>query len=375
MPLTEPVSVKNCMQIREAVSRSCIQMRAAVVSAFGTPRVADFPPPEPAAGRQVLDVLAAGVNHVDLARAAGAFYVPPPPFPWVAGTDGVGLTAEGRRVYFEGCIAPFGALAEQTLVAEDALVDIPDGVASEIGAALGNAGLAAWLGLHSAAEFERGERVLVLGATGTVGSLAVQLARLGGAATIVAAGRSRARLERARELGADAVVELEQAGSLARRLAAAAPEGFDVVIDALWGDAARSALAVARTGCRHVQLGHIAGPTATLPAVALRAKHVSLIGFAVFHASKELRRHAYSELTALAIRGQLRIDVEALPLANVERAWQLQREGAGRKLVIVIDAAGSPLEPVPDARTRPPRPSNRAKAGARRARSTPRAAG
>jgi NADPH:quinone reductase-like Zn-dependent oxidoreductase len=310
-------------------------IRAAVVDAFGTPKLGTFRAPEDAEGQLVLDVTAAGVNHVDLAKTAGAFYRPLPPFPWIAGTDGVGVTADRRRVYFEECVSPFGSMAERTLVAEDAVFEVPDSVPGEVAAALGNAGLASWLSLHWAGKLRSGDRVLVLGATGAVGSLAVQLARLAGAKTVIAAGRSPTRLERALDLGADAVVELDPAGSFAERLEAAAHDGVDIVVDPLWGEPALAALAAAREGCRHVQLGHICGLSVSLPAIALRAKHVSLIGFAVFHAPGELRRRAYSELTMLAAQGELRVDVEAIPLAEVERAWQLQREGAGRKLVVV----------------------------------------
>jgi NADPH:quinone reductase-like Zn-dependent oxidoreductase len=317
-------------------------MRAAVVNEFGAPSYGPFDEPTAGDGQLVLDVLAAGVNHVDLAKCGGAFYRAVPPFPWVAGSDGVGRTKDGRRAYFDETIAPFGAMAERTLVSADRLFDVAEGVEDAVAAALGNAGLAAWLSLRWAAELQPGESVLVLGATGAVGSLAVQVARLARAGRVVGSAPASPRLRRLLELGADEVVESDPNDSLGRRMRAAAPPGFDVVVDPVWGEPALAALGAAAHGCRHIQVGHVSAPTITLRAAALRENRVSLIGFATFHVPIELRRSAYLDLTDCAARGEIEVDLETLPLSEVERAWREQAAGPVRKLVIVPRVGASP---------------------------------
>ena len=210
-------------------------------------------------------------------------------------------------------------MAEQALVPEAALFDVADGVEPALAAALGNAGLAAWLALEWRARLQPGETVLVLGATGTVGRLAVQSAKALGAGRVIAAARD---VERLAGLGADAVVGLD------------APEPADVIIDPLWGEPALAAMRAARPRARHVQVGHMASATLELPAPLVRSGALDIMGFAGFQPPPEVRRAAYLRLTELAGQGAITLAVDVFALADVAQAWERQREGPQVKLVI-----------------------------------------
>lgn len=191
-------------------------VKAAVLHEHGSaPRFGAFTGPSPKSGHVVIDVTAAALHHLDLHKATGTFYTGPPPLPSVVGTDGVGQLGDGRRVYFDTTVAPYGSMAERALAPEEALFEIADGVDDAIAAALGNTGLAAWLALAWRSRLKPGETVLVLGATGAVGTVAVQAAKILGAGRVVAAARPNERLARLLERGADAIVELDGDGDLA----------------------------------------------------------------------------------------------------------------------------------------------------------------
>ena len=311
-------------------------MDAAVLTEPGTPSFAQFDEPAAGPGQAVVDVRVAGVNPVDVAIAAGAF-VTQPPFPSVAGREGVG-TVDGRRVYFNGCVAPFGSMAERTLVPADALLDVPDGLDDGLAVAMGIAGLAAWLPLQWRARLQPGETVLVLGASGVLGTIAVQAAKLLGAGRVVAAARDAESLRRVADLGADATVDLSGTSSvaeLAARLRDAAGGGVDVTIDPLWGVPALAAMGAARRGMRHVQIGHAAAAAAELPAGPFRESMVDLLGYTTRHVPAEVVARGWADLTAHAAAGRVHVDVDRAPLVDVGRVWQRQVASAHRKLVLV----------------------------------------
>lgn len=313
-------------------------MRAAVLTELGSlPEYADFSAPVAGEGEMVLDVLAAGVHHLDLLKASGAFYLTPPPLPSVLGTDGVGRDADGRRYYFDACVSPYGSWAQTTLVQREHLFEPADDVDDHTAAALGNTGMAAWLALSWRAELRPGESVLVLGANGALGSVAVAAAKLLGAGTVVAADRDETRLLRAVDRGADATVLLNHADLATALRAASGPaeRGYDVIIDPLWGATAVPAMAASAHNARYIQLGHKAAATTELPAAAVRSVALNLMGFATFHAPVAARREAYRQLTAHAAAGRLPVDVETVPLSDVATAWQRQHAGAGTKLVLL----------------------------------------
>jgi NADPH2:quinone reductase len=308
-----------------------------VLHAYGDPSYGTFADPEPAAGELRLEVRAAGLNHLDLAIASGRFYARTPALPSVVGIDGVGVDRDGRRVYFDEPVAPFGSLAELVLVRADGVLPVDDAVDDRTAAALGNAGVAAMLALTRHGRLAPGERVLVLGGTGAVGQLAVQVARELGASRVVGVGRDAARLARLRDLGADATLTLDEAADpeLVRE-AAGGP--VDVVVDTLWGQPMLDALPATALGARLVQLGQKAGAVAAVPAAALRARLLTVIGSSGVLEPHAARAEAYARLMALARTGALQVATEAVPLSRVEEAWARQRAGAPTKLVVVPDA-------------------------------------
>ena len=310
-------------------------MKAAVLTQTGTiPSYEDFREPEPDSGQAVIEVAAAGVHHLDLAKASGAFG-DPGTLPYVIGADGVGRTSAGRRVFFTSPVSPHGSWAERTVVAEEDLLDLADDVDDVTAAALGNTGLAAWLALTWRAKLQPGQNVLVLGATGALGSIAVQLAKSLGAATVVAADRDPGRLALSRERGADATVTISPDTDLVAAFRSTVGDGgFDVIIDPVWGGPALAAMHVAARGARHIQIGQSAGATLELPAGIVRAARLELLGFAHMDPPAQVRREAYLQLTGLAATGALAVDTMALPLADCQRAWELQQQGAPRKLVL-----------------------------------------
>ncbi|HEU4702345.1 MAG TPA: zinc-binding dehydrogenase [Conexibacter sp.] len=315
-------------------------MHAAVLHAYGaTPVYEPFEEPVAGSGQLVVEVTAAGVNPVDVRKASGTFVSGPPPLPSVVGSEGVGRVAgDGRRVYFGASVAPHGAFAERTLVGEEEPVELPDALDDGVAVALGVSGLAAWLPLAWRAQLRPGETVLVLGATGIVGQLAVQAARLLGAGRVVAAGRDPATLERARALGADATEELG-AGVEGAQLTAAFREAaggdVDVVHDPLWGPPAAAAIEALGVEGRLVQLGQSAGAQATLVSAPIRGRHLDVRGYLNYLVPPDVRRDAYRTLVEHAVAGRLAVEVEPMPLAQVGEAWERVQRSAHRKLVLV----------------------------------------
>src|SRR5439155_13163390 len=189
-------------------------VRAAVLEEYGTPGAGDFQEPVAGKGQAVVEVRAAGLNPVDVAISAGRFYAGKPPLPCVAGREGVGIL-DGRRLYFDAPVLPFGSMAERSLIDPASTYPVPDELDDGVAVALGIAGLAAWLALTWRAALQAGEHVLVLGASGVVGQIAVQGARILGAGRVVAAARSAQELQRSLALGADCTVRLGEARDLA----------------------------------------------------------------------------------------------------------------------------------------------------------------
>jgi NADPH:quinone reductase-like Zn-dependent oxidoreductase len=309
-------------------------MRAAVVNDYGVPAVGEFGEPQAGPGQAVLDVLAAGVNPVDVAIAAGTFYGGRPPLPFVCGREGVGLL-EGSRVYFDAPVVPYGSMAERTLVDPASVYPLADGVSDGVGVAIGIAGLAAWLALMWRAKLQAGEHVLVLGASGIVGQIAVQVARLHGAGRVVAAARSASGIDRALALGADAGVRLDRSETLPAALAQAAGDRIDVVVDPVFGRPFVAALQAASFGARIVHLGTAAAVEATVPSPVLRGKALAILGHTNFAAPPEVRRESYERMADAAAAGEIEVEVDPLPLEMVAEAWRRMAAGSHHKVVLV----------------------------------------
>ena len=260
-------------------------MKAAIVAALGkTPMYGEFDKPAPREGELLVSVRAAALSNLTRGRASGAHYSSAGIYPTIAGTDGVGLTQDGRRVYFAMPEAPFGSLAEFCPIHSRRCVEIPDSVDDITAAAIANPGMSAWAALVERAHLVSGETVLINGATGTAGRIAVQLARHLGAVKVIATGRNAMELEGLKQLGADIVIPFaidaqhpSGATDYEEALKRTFSDGIDLVVDYLWGESARTIiLAIAQaiddgTPIRYVQLGASSGDTIELPGAATQA--------------------------------------------------------------------------------------------------------
>src|SRR5215470_4165531 len=213
-------------------------MKAAVLHALGeSPRFEDFADPQPIEDEVLVHVKAASLKNVDKMMASGSHYDRLPHLPCVCGVDGVGLLDDGTRVYCGGARPPYGMMAERTVVSRAWCLPVPEKLDDVTAAALPNPALSAWLSLAWRAQLRAGETVLILGATGVAGQLAVQIARHLGAGRVVAAGRNRRVFARLPALGADAIVPLDLPDQelTAAFVREAGPNGYDVVLDYVWG--------------------------------------------------------------------------------------------------------------------------------------------
>lgn len=314
-------------------------MKAVVLDAWGqSPVVRDVDEPDVDAGRALLRLRAAGLNPVDLAIASGRFYGPTPEPPFTLGAEAVGDVVEsarfaaGTRVW---CLTTTGGFGEHFTAPEELLVPVPDGISDEVAAAIGIAGLAGWMSVLDRGGLQPGQTVLVLGASGVVGQVAVQAARSRGAGRIIAAARTKEGLERALALGAHWFVPLDE-GDIAKELRDACAPGADLIIDMVWGTPVLAAFEAARARCRLVQVGNAAGATATVTGGTLRGGRLDIRGFSVFTEYPADVARAYGALAQAVASGVVSLQVEALPLIEAPIAWARQANGtAGRKLVLV----------------------------------------
>jgi NADPH:quinone reductase-like Zn-dependent oxidoreductase len=318
-------------------------MYAAVVSAFNAPpRFEQMDAPEPHGEHEVLvDVLASGLHPRVRSQANGSHYTSTDVLPLVPGIDGVGRLADGRNVYFILPDTMMGAMAQQTVIDLRRTVFLADDLDPVMLAAAMNPGMSSWVGLHRRLDFQPGCSVLVMGATGSAGRMAVQIAKHLGAAHVVGAGRDQVLLDALPGLGADATVSLEgDAEQVARRLGEMASE-VDVVIDYLWGaptEAAVTALLTARTdrgrAMTWLQVGSAAGPTAALPSVAFRSANFRVLGSGQGSVPTTGILAELPELATQIVRGVFVVNPVTVPLAGVERAWTTPTV-PGERVVIV----------------------------------------
>lgn len=321
-------------------------MKAAVLSIPDRPpRCEEFPDPQANEGEVIVRVRAAALKPIDRQLASGAHYAAQRNLPIVCGTDGVGLLENGTRVFVAGSRPPYGAMAELTVVAAARCFLLPDNVDDITAAAVFNPGLSAFGALKWRAQIAHGETVLILGATGVTGKLAIQTAKLLGAGRVIAAGRNEHVLNALNELGADDAIRLDRTGTelseiLSRK---AGSEGFDVVIDYLWGPPTEALLhaitrkdfSAASHRVRLVQVGESAGATISLPAAVLRSSRLEILGAGSGNApaSRQVWDEAIQWLLENVARGTLKIDTEQVPLADIASAWE--REWHGRRAVII----------------------------------------
>jgi len=317
-------------------------MNAAVVRAFDAPPVyTTFDDPTPQPGEKLVSVRAAGLHQIVRGIVSGAHYSSQGKLPFIAGIDGAGVLEDGTRVYFGGARFPYGTMCERT-VGEMITIPLPEGIEDAFAAGIANPGMSSWVALDRA-RFTAGESVLILGATGTAGQLAVQIAKARGARRVVAAGRNPEALERLRTLGADAVISgvQELDALIAAFRAEFAGDGIDVVLDYVWGLPAEAVLgAIAQKGAiksgtriRYVQIGSLAGPTISLAASTLRSANLEILGSGFGSASMDDILKGIAEFFSLCATQKIEFAYKTAPLRDVEALWNAK--GDGERLVFV----------------------------------------
>jgi len=313
-------------------------MRAAVVRAFDAPPTySTFPDPVPQEGELPVTVTAAGLHQIVKSLANGTHYGSTEELPFIPGVDGVGRLDDGTRIYFGGVRSPYGTFADRANANGKIWVPVPDGLDDATAAGIANPAMSSLVALTARAKFVPGESVLILGATGVAGQLAVQIAKRRGARRVVAAGRNPEALEKLNGLGADAVISLdqEQDALVAAFRAEFAGEGVDVVFDYLWGQPAESALkAIAQRGLskaapriRFVQIGSSAGLTINLHAATLRSSGLELLGSGFGSASLDQILAAVAEFFREAASKPFEFSVKTAPLSEVEALWNSPERG------------------------------------------------
>ncbi len=294
-----------------------------------TPIYADFPDPVPSQAEVQVTVTTAALSNVVKSRASGTHYSSSGQLPFVVGIDGVGRLDDGRRVYFALPKAPFGSMSQKTVIRPAQCIPLPDDLDDITAAAIANPGMSAWAALKERAQFKAGETVLVNGATGAAGRLAVQIAKFMGAKKVIATGRNAEALKALPALGADVTIPLGDIGdafesALKQQFGG---DGIDVVLDYLWGPSAeRIIIAGAKAGkdavpIRFVHIGSMSAPNITLPSAALRSSAITLMGSGIGSIPMDAILKSIRDLLQATIPGHFQIATQTFPLSEVERVW------------------------------------------------------
>jgi len=297
-----------------------------VVEAGRPPVYGDFTDPVPAPGKELIRVTASALSHVTRSRASGTHYSCAAELPFVAGVDGTGLTASGERVYFCFPEHPYGGMAQQCLVDVRHCMPVPMGLDERLAAAIAIPGMSSWAALEERARLRAGETVLVNGATGTSGRLAIQIARHLGAKKVIAAARRPA--DDLRALGADATVQLvEDRDALGKAFEKVFEDGVDIVLDYLWGTSAETMIVAAARASpegvpiRYVEIGSMSGRDITLPSAALRSSSLQLMGSGLASVPFAKLLEAIRGVLNAAPSAGFKAVIKPVPLADVNRAW------------------------------------------------------
>lgn len=323
-------------------------MKAAVLHQLGqAPKYEDFRDPTPVDNDQaVITMKAAALKNIDKGRASGAHYAAYTQLPQVVGSDGVGMLPDGTRVFVMGL---HGTMAEKSLVDRTRVIPLPAKIDDATAAALPNAILGAALALKYRSGMTPGKTVLVNGATGVTGKMAVQLAKHYGAARVIATGRNAGSLQSLITLGADELLSLAQEPpAFIRALQAIhSRTPIDIVIDYTWGSPVEWILDALKGGGLHsayheirlVTVGSMAGEQISLSSGILRSSAIEIRGSGFGSLSGEafdrMNTEIVPEMMQLAADGKLRIDTEMVPLSSIEKTWNTHGK-PGSRIVVVI---------------------------------------
>lgn len=316
-------------------------MKAAIVTeARKTPVYGEFKEPVAARGENRIAVTAAALSHLVKARASGTHYSSSGDLPFVVGVDGIGKLDNGKRVYFLLPKAPYGSMAEVAVAPPAQCLSLPDELDDVTAAAMANPGMSSWAAFKERAKLQARETVLVNGATGIAGRLAVQIAKYLGAKKVIATGRNPDALQSLKAIGADVIIPLTQeVDALENAFIEQFVTGVDVVVDYLWGKTAEVLLSAgAKAGpegvpIRFVQIGSVTGANITLPSMALRSSGIMLMGSGLRSVPLERLIQAIDRVFQAAIPGKFEIATQAIPLSEVEQAWKM--DDSKKRIVFV----------------------------------------
>ncbi len=309
-------------------------MNAAVVSALSAPpRYSSFEEPVAGEGERLVRVTAAGLHPIVKALASGNHYGSTGGLPFIPGVDGVGRLADGTRVFFGVARKPFGTFSEHAPAADWMCLTLPDEIDDVTAAGIANPAMSSSVALTFRAKFVAGESVLIVGATGVAGQLAVQIAKRLGARRVIAVGRNpQVHGAKLGDLGADETISLDAEDGV---LAAALRSGVDVVLDYLWGHPAERVIeAISQKGLSHagsriryVQIGDSAGRAISLAGAALRSSGLELLGSGFGSASLEEIVRALGKFFEAAAREPFQFATKTAPLRDVEALWNSPEQG------------------------------------------------
>lgn len=296
-------------------------MKAAVVRSFDEPpRYEDCPAPVANGSEEmVVEVLAAGLHPRVRSQAGGFHYTSDGELPLVPGVDAVVRDENGKLRFTILDDTTMGTMAEQTVMELDRSVVLPDGIDPVLVAAAINPAMSSWVALRRRIKFGRKQRVLILGATGNAGRMAIQVAKRFGAAGVTAAGRDTARLTDLSALGADQTLTFDELGKAA---------DVDVVLDYVWGEPTAQAMVDVITSradrskdLTWIEIGAVGGPEAKVPAAALRAARLQIVGSGIGSVPGRDFRKEMPGLLKAVVGGAFDVRAKSVPLAEVERAW------------------------------------------------------
>lgn len=318
-------------------------MKAAVLHQLGTnPKFETINDPQPTSEQTIITIKAAAIKQLDKIKASGKHYTKYPYFPIAVGTDGTGILEDGTRIYASGIT---GMLAEKALVQKGNWTVLPDGISFETAAALPNALIGSDMALLYRAKMEAGQTILINGATGVTGKIAVQIAKYRGASRIIVTGRNETILNELKELGADEIISLQQndATILEQLQNIHETTPIDIVLDYLWGHPMELILQAFKSlpprKIKIVTVGEMAGTNISLPSGTLRSTQIELLGSGIGSLSmNEIATYMKEILPSvfeLAANGKLIIDIELAKLKDIETVWTKQ-EQPGKRFVVTI---------------------------------------